>query len=210
MSATVGCRGLIPTPALFDEAAAETEKLGAAMSEPFGTLRSMTESHSSTAAQRARWWQRATWLTQLGLASEDPAPVDAVEEVADAVLVLLQDVRRLELERAEPRAWAWSHLHGELMYEWVSVAGRDYDGDPGQLPAWLVDPRAPDAQDWWPRVTSRGANEPGTVRQPRRVRRVDEADLEPWQQDLLRESRAQSALEREAAEEAREAARRDE
>jgi hypothetical protein len=96
------------------------------------------------------------------------------------------------------------------MFEWVSVAGNAYDGDPGQLPAWLVDPRAPDAQDWWPRATPGGGNEPEAVHHRRSVRRVDSADLEPWQQDLLRESRAQSALERQAANEARDAARRDE
>lgn len=170
----------------------------------------MTGQHTSTRAQRDHWRRRATWLTQLGLAREDPAPVDAVEDVSNAVLALLEEVRHLELERAEARAWAWSDFHGELMYDWVSVAGNTYEGDPGQLPAWLVDPRAPDTQDWWPEATSGVLGEPKATGQSRTVRRVDEADLEPWKQDLVSEPRAQSAVEQAAADEARDAAQRDE
>lgn len=56
---------------------------------------------SSTQEERDRWRQRAMWLSQLGLTAEDPTPVAAVEEIADAVLTLLAEVQRLELERAE-------------------------------------------------------------------------------------------------------------
>lgn len=109
-----------------------------------------SDAHASTPAeQRDRWRQRASWLSQLGLTAGDPVPVDAVEEVAGAVLALLEKVRRLELDRAEARAWAWSGSHGELSYDWVSLV-RTYDGDPDQVPAWLADPRTPDVQEWWP------------------------------------------------------------
>jgi hypothetical protein len=106
---------------------------------------------SSTSEQREQWRQRATWLSQLGLSTEESAPVEAVEEVADAVLALLGEVQRLELERAEARAWAWSDYHQELHYDWVSVVpGTTYTGEVDELPDWLADSRTPPEQDWWP------------------------------------------------------------
>lgn len=46
----------------------------------------------STPEQRARWQQRALWVTQLGLAEDDPVPVEAVEDLAAAVLTLLEEL----------------------------------------------------------------------------------------------------------------------
>lgn len=53
----------------------------------------------STPEQRNLWRQRATWLTQLGLGPDDPAPTAVVEEVSHAVLALLGELQRLEDER---------------------------------------------------------------------------------------------------------------
>lgn len=55
----------------------------------------------STLEQRSRWRQRATWLTQLGLAEGEPTPDGIAEELADAVLVLLAEVQQRELDRSE-------------------------------------------------------------------------------------------------------------
>jgi hypothetical protein len=106
--------------------------------------------HGQQHERHERWRQRARWLTQLGLTADEPAPVDAVEEVAGAVLTLLDEVQRLQLEVAEARAWAWGDYHRELHYDWVSVAGNVYTGEPDELPAWLADPRTPPEQEWWP------------------------------------------------------------
>jgi hypothetical protein len=57
----------------------------------------------SSTEQRRRWRQRATWLSQLGLAPEDDVPVEAVEEVADAVVALLDELERVELRLANSR-----------------------------------------------------------------------------------------------------------
>lgn len=53
--------------------------------------------------QRRRWRQRAMWLSQLGLAPEDGVPVEAVEEVADAVVALLDEIEQVELRLADSR-----------------------------------------------------------------------------------------------------------
>ncbi len=66
------------------------------------------------------------------------------------MLTVLTEVQRLELERAEACAWAWSDYHREVHYDWVSVAGNTYDGGSDELPDWLAGPRTPDAQEWWP------------------------------------------------------------
>ena len=52
----------------------------------------------STPEQRAHWRRRANWLTQLGLAPDEPAPAEIVEEVGHAVLHLLDEIERLEDE----------------------------------------------------------------------------------------------------------------
>lgn len=104
----------------------------------------------SDASSRDLLRRRATWLTQLGLTGNDPVPVEAIEGVAHGALTLLAQVERLERERAEARAWAWADHHGELEYDWVSIAGNEYTGDAEELPAWLTTSVAPDAQDWWP------------------------------------------------------------
>lgn len=108
------------------------------------------EAGVSGAEQRDRWRQHASWLAQFGLTGDDTLPVDAVEEGADAFLTLLNVVHHLELERAEARAWAWAGIHGELDYNWGTVSGNTYDGNPDELPAWLVDARTPASQEWWP------------------------------------------------------------
>lgn len=100
--------------------------------------------------------RRATWLTQLGLAGDDPVPLAAVEGVADAALGLLAEVEWLERQRAEARAWAWAGHHGMLEWDWVGVAGNVYAGEPDELPGWLASSVEPDRQDWW-RAGRRGA-----------------------------------------------------
>lgn len=104
----------------------------------------------STREQRQSWRLRAQWLTQLGLTDDEPAPVEAVEEVAYACLSLLEEVRRLELERAEARALAWFDHHRWAERWWFRVAGCTYDGDEEDLPEWLQSSVKPPAQDWWP------------------------------------------------------------
>lgn len=49
----------------------------------------------TSAAQRAKWERQARWLAELGLAEGEPAPVDVVEEVANATLSMLAEVERL-------------------------------------------------------------------------------------------------------------------
>lgn len=66
----------------------------------------------STGEQRTLWRQRATWLGQAGLADDEGAPVQVAEELAAAVLTLLDEVQHLEealrLERATaPRNRRW-------------------------------------------------------------------------------------------------------
>jgi hypothetical protein len=56
----------------------------------------------STPQQRALWRRQAAWLAQLSLTPDDPTPVDVLEEVANAVLALLDDVDRLERDAAAP------------------------------------------------------------------------------------------------------------
>lgn len=58
---------------------------------------------SSSPEQRRRWRRRAMWLNQLGLAPEDDVPVGAVEEVADAVVALLDEIEQLERMLVDPR-----------------------------------------------------------------------------------------------------------
>lgn len=55
----------------------------------------------STEQERALWRRRAAWLTQLGLDEGEYAPVEVLQEVAEATLRLLDEVDRLERERAE-------------------------------------------------------------------------------------------------------------
>lgn len=84
------------------------------MSLPFAILRTMT-SHE----QRAHWHQKATWLSQLGLSPGETTPIDVVEEVAQATLVLLEEVRRLEDERDEARrigTWLYNRSPGIRLY----------------------------------------------------------------------------------------------
>ena len=59
----------------------------------------------STDEQRQRWRRRATWLAHLGLAEDEPVPVEIVEEAANAVLRLVDEVD-------EARAWARGYEHG--------------------------------------------------------------------------------------------------
>lgn len=66
----------------------------------------------STTEQRVSWRQRATWLSQAGLAEEEGAPVEVAEDLAAAVLTLLDEVQALEqnlkVERAtRPRSRGW-------------------------------------------------------------------------------------------------------
>lgn len=89
----------------------------------------------STPQQRAQWHRRATWLTQLSLAPNDPTPIDAVEDVADAVLALLDEVASLEEDRLEARrigTWLYDH----------SPAIRRYLGDTSEWP-WLMENNPP-------------------------------------------------------------------
>ena len=79
--------------------------------------------------QRAQWRQRAEWLAELGLAAGEPAPVEVIEEVANAALTLLDEVDRLEAQLTEARAYARGFEHGR------------FSGlDTGHPPEWLTAP----------------------------------------------------------------------
>ena len=79
--------------------------------------------------QRELWRRRAGWLAQLGLAEGDAPPVEIIEEVANAVLVLVDEVEQLARQRDEARAWARGYEHGMFV-------GVDTDAPP----AWLTAP----------------------------------------------------------------------
>jgi hypothetical protein len=107
----------------------------------------------SSRDERERWEQRAAWLAQLGLAEGEPAPVEHVEDVANATLALLAEVGRLEREVAHARAWAWSEFHRHYDERWLPTvevpeleSGQDWD-----VPRWLTDSTEPHRSDWWPR-----------------------------------------------------------
>lgn len=86
----------------------------------------------TTPKQRARWHRRATWLSQLGLDLDDPVPVQPVEDVAEAVLALLEEVQRLEGQLREARRI------GAWLYEHLSPGARRSLGDVSEWP-WLLD-----------------------------------------------------------------------
>lgn len=86
----------------------------------------------STPAERARWRQRAVWLTQLGLDRDEAAPADVAEELGDAALALLAEVERLEEQVLEARrigAWLYGHL---------DPGARIFLGDVSEWP-WLLE-----------------------------------------------------------------------
>ncbi len=85
----------------------------------------------STPHERGRWRRRASWLTQLGLAPDDPAPAEAVEEVSHAVLDLLNEIERLEDELRESRRI------GVWLYDHLTPGARILLGDVSEWP-WLV------------------------------------------------------------------------
>ncbi|PUA82065.1 hypothetical protein C7S10_08575 [Nocardioides currus] len=85
----------------------------------------------STPDQRAQWRRRATWLTQLGLAPDDPAPAEIVEDVTHAALQLLNEIERLEDELRESRSI------GVWLYDHLSPGARILLGDVSEWP-WLV------------------------------------------------------------------------
>jgi hypothetical protein len=85
----------------------------------------------STPAQRAHWRRRATWLTQLGLADDEPSPVETVEEVGQALLHFLEEIERLEDELRESRRI------GVWLYDHLSPGARILLGDVSEWP-WLV------------------------------------------------------------------------
>lgn len=85
----------------------------------------------STPEQRAHWRRRATWLTQLGLAPDEPAPAEIVEEVGHAALDLLDEIDRLEDELRESRRI------GVWLYDHLSPGVRILLGDVSEWP-WLV------------------------------------------------------------------------
>lgn len=60
----------------------------------------------STPEQREDWRRRANWLSQAGLAPSEGAPVEVAEELANAVLKLLDEVQRLERTNLDLRAIA--------------------------------------------------------------------------------------------------------
>ena len=106
----------------------------------------------TTEEQRNTWIQRAHWLAGLGLTEDEGAPTDIAEELADAVVTLVAEVRLLERERADARAWAWSEFHrdwegGWLPYTPVPELTPPWDWD---VPSWLTDATKPTEQDWWP------------------------------------------------------------
>jgi hypothetical protein len=85
----------------------------------------------SSPEQRAQWRRRAIWLTQLGLAPDDPAPADIVEEISHAALHLLSEIERLEDELRESRRI------GVWLYDHLAPGARILLGDVTEWP-WLV------------------------------------------------------------------------
>lgn len=85
----------------------------------------------STPEQRAHWRRRATWLTQLGLAADEPAPAETVEGVGHAVLQLLDEMERLDDELRESRRI------GVWLYDHLAPGARILLGDVSEWP-WLV------------------------------------------------------------------------
>ena len=85
----------------------------------------------STPEQRAHWRRRATWLTQLGLAPDEPAPAETVEEVGHALLHLLSEIQRLEAQLRESRRI------GVWLYDHLTPGTRILLGDVSEWP-WLV------------------------------------------------------------------------
>lgn len=85
----------------------------------------------STPEQRTHWRRRATWLTRLGLAPDEPAPTETVEEVGHAVVNLLGEIERLEDELRETRRI------GVWLYDHLSPGARILLGDVSEWP-WLV------------------------------------------------------------------------
>ena len=69
--------------------------------------------------QPDRWRRLALWVRELGLAEGEELPVAQIEELADAVLVLLDDVARL---RALPKVTA-------NRTDAPTAAERDFDHD---------------------------------------------------------------------------------
>lgn len=56
---------------------------------------------SSPAELRSHWRKRAGWLAQLGLSPTDDAPVEIIQEVANAALILLDENERLRGDLVE-------------------------------------------------------------------------------------------------------------
>lgn len=68
----------------------------------------------TTREQRERWGRSARWLAELGLASDEAAPVEVIEEVANGALALLHEVDVLE------RRLAW--LSRAVSEQWPTLA----------------------------------------------------------------------------------------
>lgn len=88
---------------------------------------------------RARWHRQAIWITQLGLSTDETAPAELAEELARAVLALLDDVANLEGDRNEARrigTWLYDRSPGVRLYlgdtsEWPWLtADTAHDSDP--------------------------------------------------------------------------------
>lgn len=68
---------------------------------------------------RARWHRQAIWITQLGLSTDETAPAELADELAKAVLALLDEVANLENDRYEARrigTWLYDHSPGVRLY----------------------------------------------------------------------------------------------
>lgn len=82
----------------------------------------------SSPEQRREWRQIGRFVSQLGLAEGEPLPVAQVEELANAVPVLLDEVQQRETERDEARAWARGYEHRIFLF------------DTSHPPDWLTAP----------------------------------------------------------------------
>jgi hypothetical protein len=80
----------------------------------------------NSSVQRQQWRQLARFVSQLGLAPGEELPVEQVEELANAVLLLLDEEQQVD----EARAWA----------RWAYSAAGEVGGfrmPAAEVPAWL-------------------------------------------------------------------------
>ena len=83
--------------------------------------------------QRAQWRQRAEWLAELGLAAGEPAPVEVIEEVANAAQTLPKATAALEPLVREVGAKEMRAQDGIAKLSIVGIGMRSHSGVAARL-----------------------------------------------------------------------------